>query len=52
MKVYSIELTKQKKGYCPTICKSRPSAEKELVNLERNTGLKWKIIERESSFYK
>lgn len=47
MKVYSIELKKYKKGYCPTICKSSEAAEKELKNLERNTGLKWVIIERE-----
>lgn len=49
MKVYSIELKKYKKGYCPTICRNSESAEKERKSLELNTGLEWKIRVTESN---
>ena len=47
MKVYRVELKRYKKGYCPTVCKTIEVAEKELENLELQTGLKWKITEIE-----
>lgn len=44
LKTWKVQPKRYRKGYCPTICKSRRSAEHEQERLERITGFEWKII--------
>lgn len=43
LKAWKVQPKRYRKGYCPTICKSRRAAELEQERLERITGFEWAI---------
>ena len=42
-KQWKVQPKRYRRGYCPTICESQESAERERENLERITGFEWII---------
>lgn len=43
LRKWRVQPKKYRPGYCPTICNSQESAEREWERLERITGFAWKI---------
>ena len=43
LRTWKVQPERYRKGYCPTICESQKSAEREKECLERTTGFEWTI---------